>query len=227
MKPIVLGASLLAALASYGAYLHSMTLADEYDFSFAGGADGALLLFSFAISVIAFLIMLNISHHGKPGKGFWVAMTMSILLTMTSFFILAFAYVTMYSFESRNSEKIELIKVLEASKNMSSIDLESLKELEEDNYTGMVLVKREGCIFCATEVPALHDYLKRRQLGILFYDTAVDRMNKKEKVDEVMEQYDIELVPTLIIMNDGEVVQKLVGQDIVDQLEEYLSVRDV
>ena len=59
---------------------------------------------------------------------------------------------------------------------------------------------------------------------IMYYDTAQDRNENYSELMDVLELYNIKTVPSIVVIENMEVVELISGDDIAQKASEYFSV---
>lgn len=225
LKPIGIVLSLSMMVAAFATFSNAMSLADEFNYQFAGNSSGFVIAAAFFLGVVSLMLAVSISPPSLKKKTwlrFLVPLATCFVFLAISCTILIYANVKLYSFEAEKSKQLELAQLLQSPSAFSRIKLDDLQTLESEEYSGAVLIERRGCPYCEKEVPSLERYLSDKQIGILYYDTADDRENRRDFVLDVMDQYQVESVPALIILHEGAVVEKMNGPGLVSKLDDYL-----
>lgn len=103
------------------------------------------------------------------------------------------------------------------------IDLDTLSLYRNENFNGILYIKREDCGFCTKFEPVLLDYLKEHELSVYCYNTSGNREKRSKKMYQILEQYNIEGVPTLIICKNGEPIKNFYGPNMLDEMEKFIK----
>lgn len=127
---------------------------------------------------------------------------------------------------------IQLKKEAEMTKQQKSVlDLISLERFDEiiseknteATYNTMTIyVSREDCPACITMEPVVRDFCRKKDMKMLYYDTIQDREKRKEYMDKVLDKYEIDSVPTIIVIENGKVEQKFDGDTMLEDFEKFL-----
>lgn len=224
-KPIGIILALSTIVAAFVTFSNAINLSDEFNYQFAGNSSGLVIVAAMILAVVALILAVSIDQSSlkkSAGLRSLVSIATCFVLLAFSCATLAYANIKLHSFETDKSKQLELVQNLQSTPAFSCIELESLQTLKVEEYSGAVLIERKGCPYCEKEVPSLERYLSGKQIGILYYDTAGDRETRREFVLEVMNQYQIESVPTLIILDNGIVTEKITGPSLADKLDNYL-----
>lgn len=96
----------------------------------------------------------------------------------------------------------------------STITLDELEQIIDDNGSAIIYFERSDCPECIALTPDLVVYLNN--YGVLYYqyNTLDDREDNSDRLNEVLLQYSVDSVPTLVELSKGEVVQIYSEEDI-------------
>lgn len=95
---------------------------------------------------------------------------------------------------------------------------ENLKENLKKCHFAVTLIGGEGCANCVTMLPAVMK-LKERE-GIDVFHVEVD-----ESISELLQFYEVSLVPTILITHYGELVSKITGYQPEEIFELYIEAK--
>ncbi|WP_311773376.1 thioredoxin family protein [Listeria grayi] len=70
--------------------------------------------------------------------------------------------------------------------------------------------------------PLLEEILGKYRMKLDYYNTIEDRVSNKVEFQDVMSKLNITGVPSLIVINDGKVVQKLDGSKLESETKGFL-----
>ena len=96
----------------------------------------------------------------------------------------------------------------------------SLKELEDAHTLkkeGIYYIGRPSCPGCEDYLPKLTSILNQYNLSANYYNTELDRSTSYEEMMRVLNIYNVNSVPVLLILSDGEIAYYFSGVDIYEQ----------
>jgi len=94
-------------------------------------------------------------------------------------------------------------------KTYHPINSDELGALLNESTLAYVYVGRSTCPHCAVFAPILVEAIKETDSFVHYYDTAAARTDDVDKLNNLMTILDINGVPALIKINNGEVVSRL------------------
>lgn len=104
----------------------------------------------------------------------------------------------------------------------SRIDLEELDNMSNDNQINIVYIRRSDCYICKKIQPDLEEYLMEENLKISYYDTAWDRESRMDYLETVLNEYKIQVIPAIVIIEDGKIITLYQGENVVEGLKDYI-----
>lgn len=102
-----------------------------------------------------------------------------------------------------------------ADQEMTQLTLEQL-EARVDMHTAKpqyLYIGRDDCPDCQKVLPKLTQVNHDNHLGILSYSTSQDRETRPEQMYELLDQLQVDSVPMILILENGEVTQRYSGDD--------------
>lgn len=111
----------------------------------------------------------------------------------------------------------------QATKSFYFIDSSRIEESlkEQKKLIRYVYVGRESCPFCNAFAPKLKKAAKEAKVSVYYIDTE----NKTDELYNFAEQYNVDSIPTLLVMKDGQLEKKLtnISQLSVEELTVLLK----
>ncbi len=104
--------------------------------------------------------------------------------------------------------------------NFLNIDLEQLQNFRD----GIYYIGRKDCNSCKNFTPVIENLSEMYNVEIMYYDTAQDRNENYSELMDVLELYNIKTVPSIVVIENMEVVELISGDDIAQKASEYFSV---
>lgn len=105
--------------------------------------------------------------------------------------------------------------------------LDELQAIIDMNGSGAILFRRDNCSDCEAFIPVLKELLKKEEFSLLSYNTSEDRDAQYDFMIDVLARYGVDSVPSIVILEDGEVTQYFSGENIVEEFSEYLSFQNL
>ncbi len=168
--------------------------------------------------IFAIIILINIGIPKNLKQMFtdtkFTKFNKFILLPFTIFYILYVFHIGIYGIQT----KTEYIKDLAMYPEVHDITLSEF-ENAEDFKTAVVYIESEDCQDCAEISQIIDDISKDYKIDVYKYNTIHDSNTNKEELDEVLKKYDIDAVPTVLIVIDGKIDKTLTGQDAFELYE--------
>lgn len=187
--------------------------------------------FLWAGLVASFLLLLTIHElyaNGFLRRSFYGARkTAFVLLHLLCLLILAFG---VYAATDTHLKLNDIVNSRPKSHAQGEIylpvlqiPLEKLESLLGSGQSEIIYVARYDCPTCQDVGPELEAFLKDNRLSALYYDTTNDREMRLDYLKEVLAQYGITFVPAMVILENGTVAFLFEGEQIVEDLENYLA----
>lgn len=103
----------------------------------------------------------------------------------------------------------------EADKEMKELTLEQLAARIEMNAARpqYLYIGRDDCPDCQEVLPKLTELNRENHLRILSYSTSQDRDSRPEQMYEVLDRLQVDSVPTVLVLEAGEVTERYSGED--------------
>lgn len=104
-----------------------------------------------------------------------------------------------------------------ADAKMTELTLEQLEaRIELKTAKPLYLyIGRDDCPDCQKVHPRLTEINRDNHLGILSYSTSRDRESRPEKMYEILDRLQVDSVPMILILENGEVTERYSGEDFV------------
>ena len=100
---------------------------------------------------------------------------------------------------------------------MVEIDLQQLKDLQNNEETAMIYFGRPSCAHCSEIKPNLDILVNNSHSMVYYYNTEQDRDDNHDEMQTVLDIYGVETVPALVVWADaGETKEIYFNEDIVD-----------
>ena len=103
------------------------------------------------------------------------------------------------------------------------IKTEMLKSKLEGSDTFLLYVGRPNCIQCQEIEPTLRIILKSVEIKASYYRTDIARNEDEKSLEEVAEKLDLTVVPSLLIIPKGVLVDRLDGVYTEKAISEFLE----
>lgn len=97
----------------------------------------------------------------------------------------------------------------------STISLAALSDLKNQNFIGAVYIEREGCVLCDRARPKIESYLEKKDKIMLCYRTDQDRSTDYQNMMKVLEEYNVESVPAIIVITGQDEVNTYFFDEII------------
>lgn len=105
------------------------------------------------------------------------------------------------------------IRVLECINKKISIDeFESVSNSSGEQF---LYITRTDCKECIDVTNELYHVLLSTGINLQHYDTTSDRVENFERLNIILDKYDIKKVPTLLIFHDGVIAEHFEGSSII------------
>ncbi len=200
------------------------TMMDRYayndisELNFWTGIDVKYCILIFVIIlVISVIYPKNLKEIISDSK--FTKLSKTFILPITIIYMCYIFTIGVYSINT----KAEYINDLAKYPKVIDITLNELENVE-DLETAIVYIEREDCLYCVELSPTIENISKDYEIDVYKYNTIHDRDTNKEQLNLVLEKYDIDAVPTVLIVIDGEIKETLKGQeafDIYEAIEKY------
>jgi len=174
-------------------------------------------LLSFVLLFITYLFF-KAQNRQKP---FVVAVYVVASLTIFAFCMTSIVYTFSHQNEITKDPppKVTTPKIIK-------IPLTELDSIKTDKKSGIVYVSRKNCPECMDVYPKLEEFSAEEHVELLYYDTINDRETVPEQVAEVLDKFGIDSVPTVVVVEGGEVQKAFDGDSIVQELKDYLAEQE-
>ncbi|ELB54270.1 hypothetical protein OKO_02128 [Enterococcus faecium EnGen0056] len=106
---------------------------------------------------------------------------------------------------------------------LPEIKTEVLKSKLEGSDTFLLYVGRPTCIQCQEIEPTLRNILKSVEIKASYYRTDIARNEDEKSLEEVAEKLDLTVVPSLLIISKGVLVDRLDGVYTEKAISEFLE----
>lgn len=202
---IGVGCVLLFTVSIWGFYLE-FNVRDHY---FSIGDHIGFIFFSFwvciALILMALIINLTIGKKGGDKSRFNV-----VFFLFTCIFLIITIVVKLNYY----SQRIQEIRYAGYVYEISSRELQSLLD---EQKSGTVYIERENCPWCQDAYSSVYKYASTNHQELMLYNTARegDAPDYSELQDKLLERLGVEQVPTILIIEKGEVVDRLFYEEIV------------
>ncbi|MDV2917443.1 thioredoxin family protein [Enterococcus lactis] len=107
--------------------------------------------------------------------------------------------------------------------NRNSIRKEVLHLIKFVKKTVAIPVGRPTCIQCQEIEPTLRNILKSVEIKASYYRTDIARNEDEKSLEEVAEKLDLTVVPSLLIISKGVLVDRLDGVYTEKAISEFLE----
>lgn len=124
------------------------------------------------------------------------------------------------SFERLKNKTVE-------HENIQLITLQELEKVIKESDYQVVYIGRNDCPLCEYIMPKLTSYLELNHLKILYYNTQQDRENNKENMYKILDSIPVQGVPFIMIIEHGVISARFTGENILDELSEYINAHKV
>ena len=102
----------------------------------------------------------------------------------------------------------------------------SLNELSKANLTqtsAIYYIGRDDCPACREFYPSLMELSTKYQKKIYYYNTQQDRNDNSTSLRYVLQKYEIDEVPVILIFDGNGGIQKISSQNILENFSNYLE----
>ena len=197
-------------------------MANEYSYTYT--LQQKLYMVAEIKYILVFFVIILIICIIYPGN--FAAMKSSTKITKTNklllipviiIYLLYMFYVVGYNINI----KTEYLKNFGTYDKIIDISLNSLENSLEFE-TALIYIEREGCPDCISTSRIISYLSKDYGVSIYKYNTIHDREKNSKKLDEILTLYNVELVPSVIIIQDGKHIKTLSGGDIEKELTSFL-----
>lgn len=154
-------------------------------------------------------------------------LTRSSKLILLPVAILFTIYVIFGYYRLFNQYKTAIVDLSHTS-NIQNISLEQLETSTQDMENAVIYINRRGCDYCGEITSKIDNTAYANHITIYSYDTVYDRTHRKQTVDTVLNNLDVQAVPCVIIIKDNN-VEKLYYYDEINNnilsadIESYIS----
>lgn len=101
---------------------------------------------------------------------------------------------------------LNIKKTYEQEKHkVNSINLDELDYILHRNANQYVYIGRDSCSVCQDAYPLVEKYASTISEPVYYYDTEQDRYNNKQEMEQILDEINVDEVPTVLMFEDGEV----------------------
>ena len=136
-------------------------------------------------------------------------------IIMLTFSLLLLAIIGIYLFAGeKKGEEI-----------LTRVDNRAVLDMLEEQQDGLIYVGRPTCDDCVAFVPVLEQALGSKGKQALYFNTDDNKVSQV-LFDQVIDLLDIEMVPTVVAIEDGQIAAKLQGNADQDMMMSWLESLD-
>ncbi len=106
---------------------------------------------------------------------------------------------------------------------LPEIKTEMLKSKLEGSDTFLLYVGRPTCIQCQEIEPTLRNLLKNAGIKVNYYRTDIARNEDEKSLEAVAEKLDLTVVPSLLMISNGVLIDRLDGVYTEKAISEFLE----
>lgn len=105
-----------------------------------------------------------------------------------------------------------------AGKKMTNLSLEQLETFISGNSSKeqYLYIGRDDCPDCQKVLPTLTEINHTYRLDMRSYSTSQDRESRPEEMYEILDCLQVDSVPTILILKNGEVTKRYSGDDFLE-----------
>lgn len=110
------------------------------------------------------------------------------------------------------------------SSTLTDIDSDQLTNLlDEESELQYLYIGRPTCPICVEFQPILEEVIQEEEIDVYYYNTDVAREENSSILSEMMENLDVTSVPTLMAIENGTEVNRLVGESTKEEIQFFLN----
>lgn len=95
--------------------------------------------------------------------------------------------------------------------------------LDEESELQYDYIGRPTCPICVEFPPILEEVIEEDQIDVYYYNTDTAREADASVLSEMMERLDVTGVPTLMAIENGTEVDRLVGESTKEEIQAFLN----
>lgn len=111
---------------------------------------------------------------------------------------------------------------------IKSITLDDLKKINDKNVSGLFYITKYECQECDLLYPILENLTKKYGDGVevFHYNATTDLKKDRESTIDVIKGYGLILAPSIIVVEDGKIIDIFEGNKIAQQVRSYMKNQD-
>lgn len=215
---IILILSNVIFIISLGYFLDENNFSNSFIPFWTGDGSWILLFLSF----LFFLFFVVIKNKNNLIKKIIKICFLLFILFNTYKLINNFMYIIKTNTYLENLRNITLNNGYESS-NYLTISLDNLNDIIKSKKSQLIYIGRPNCPYCKNFDARLGEYLTNNNKTILYYNTIYDRENNNIEMTSTLNKLNVQTVPSIVKLDNGN-VEKLITGDDIDEIFEQTKV---